>query len=626
MAAAICTCAAAIAQTPGSPTAPYTRSATQNGTDITLTITPVDAAASAGPTLQELENVLVRVKLTDKVTGSPLPGALPAAWIDNHHGTELISQPQCVGEVKRFAEGSTFSHAQLDLTSFYVVIMNTDATLTVVDPRFGYGDTRLLAMVPLDGPAGDWAVTENAERIFVSVPASEKLLAVDTASWKIVAAASGIPKASRVVLQPDEAYVWVSYAGEGADSGVVAIDAHTLKTVARIRTGSGYHHIAFSDDSSLAFVSNRDDGTVSVVDVRKLAKVSDVTAGAKPGWIAYSALANAAYVADEGDGTIVVIDGTTHQVRAKMTATPGLGQIRFAPGGRFALAVNPQDDEVYVVDSASDRIVQKGTLDKSPDEISFTNKQAHIRHRGTDAVLMIALESLGRADAELSVADFSGGRHSPGEMTLSSPADSIVQASGENAVLVANPGDRSVYFYMEGAAAPMGNFSDYGHEPRAVLSIDRNLRERAPGVYETNATLPAEGAYDLALFLDRPRIVSCFDLPIAPDPRLASLKKPKLHVEPRVAPTAGVNQSVHVAFRLTEVTSGKPLPDAQDVVVLMMGPAWQHRDVARYRGDGVYSVDFSVPTPGMYSVLLSSSSLGVNYAPYATLQVQGASK
>jgi len=162
VAAAICTCAAAIAQTPNPPPGPYTRSATQNGTDITVTITPVDPAAGDGSTLQELENVLVRVKLTDKVTGSPLPGALPAAWVDSHHGADLITQSQCVGEVKRFAEGSTFSHAQLDLTSFYVVLMNTDATLTVVDPRFGYGDTRLLAMVALDGPAEDWAVTENA--------------------------------------------------------------------------------------------------------------------------------------------------------------------------------------------------------------------------------------------------------------------------------------------------------------------------------------------------------------------------------------------------------------------------------------------------------------------------------
>ena len=93
MAAAMYISAAAIAQTPGSPTAPYTRSATQNGTNITVTITPVDPAAGAGPTLQELQNVLVRVKLTDKVTGSPLPGALPAAWIDNHHGAGSTPGP-----------------------------------------------------------------------------------------------------------------------------------------------------------------------------------------------------------------------------------------------------------------------------------------------------------------------------------------------------------------------------------------------------------------------------------------------------------------------------------------------------------------------------------------------------
>lgn len=626
MAAATSLTAAAISQTPGSPPAPYTRSVTQNSTNVTATISPVDPAGAAATGLQEFENVLVRVKLTDASTGSPLPGALPAAWIDSHSTAGPTTQQQCVGEVKRFAEGSTFSHTRLDLTSFYVVLLNSDATLTVVDPRFGYGDTRLLAMVTLDGPAEDWALTENAERIFVSVPASGKLLAVDTASWKIVAEASGIPKAARVVLQPDEAYVWVAYSGQEQGSGVAVIEARTLKVVAQIRTGAGYHHIAFSEDSSLAFVSNPDDGTVSIVDVRKLSKVADLAVGAKPGWIAYSALAKAAYVANEGDGTIVAIDGTTHQVLAKIKATPGLGQIRFAPGGRFALAVNPQDDEVYVVDSASNQIVQKGKLDKGPDEIAFTNKQAHIRHRGTDAVLMIALASLGRPDQAISVADFSGGRHAPGKMSLPSPADSIVQASGENAVLVANPGDASVYFYMEGAAAPMGNFSNYGHEPRAVLSIDRNLRERAPGVYETNATLPAEGAYDLAFFVDRPRIVSCFDLRVAADPKLARLKAPKLDIEPRVASTAMVNQPVHLSFRLTVAGSGKAQPDVQDVVVLMMGPMWQHRDVARYRGDGVYSVDFSVPTPGTYSVLLSSSSLGVNYTKYASLQVQGQGK
>jgi len=53
----------------------------------------------------------------------------------------------------------------------------------------------------------------------------------------------------------------------------------------------------------------------------------------------------------------------------------------------------------------------------------------------------------------------------------------------------------------------------------------------------------------------------------------------------------------------------------------MMGPAWQRRQVATHCGDGVYAVDFTVPTPGVYNVLLSSSSLGLSYQQYATVKI-----
>ena len=51
--------------------------------------------------------------------------------------------------------------------------------------------------------------------------------------------------------------------------------------------------------------------------------------------------------------------------------------------------------------AASNRVVQQGKLDKAPDQIAFTNTHAHIRHRGRDVVLMIALASLGRTAGEL---------------------------------------------------------------------------------------------------------------------------------------------------------------------------------------------------------------------------------
>src|SRR5260370_2926314 len=98
---------------------------------------------------------------------------------------------------------------------------------------------------------------------------------------------------------------------------------------------------------------------------------------------------------------------------------------------------------------------------------------------------MIQLESLGKENKPVSVADFPGGQHPAGRMSAPSPADSVVRALGEDGVLVANPGDRAVYYYMEGMAAPSGNFSTYDREPRAVMVIHRNLRGRTPVTYET---------------------------------------------------------------------------------------------------------------------------------------------
>jgi hypothetical protein len=283
--------------------------------------------------------------------------------------------------------------------------------------------------------------------------------------------------------------------------------------------------------------------------------------------------------------------------------------------------VNPSGDRIYVIDAASNQIVQRGKVDKGPNQIAFTNKTAHIRLKGSDSVLMIALESLGQPDTDISVADFSGGRSAPGDMSRPTPADGIVQASGENAVLVANPGDKAVYFYMEGSAAPMGNLSNYGHEPRAVLSVDRNLRELSPGVYETTAMLPAAGSYDFALFLDRPLIVACFDLTVAPDPLIKHDTLQKRKVEPRVVQSALVGERVRAAFRIALVDGDKPDEEAKDVVILMAGPAWQHRELARHLGDGIYAVDFAVPTPGVYNVFLSSPSRGLLYRRYATVTV-----
>jgi len=149
----------------------------------------------------------------------------------------------------------------------------------------------------------------------------------------------------------------------------------------------------------------------------------------------------------------------------------------------------------------------------------------------------------------------------------------------------------------------MGNLTTYGHEPRAVLSVERNLRERRPGVYETSTTLPAAGSYDLALFLDQPRFTSCFDLAIAPDPALHSAEKPRVKIESHVPSSVVRGQPAHLAFRI------RPETQIADLVILVVGAGWQHRQLAQPQENGFYAADFNIPVTGIYRVLVTAPSL-----------------
>jgi hypothetical protein len=101
------------------------------------------------------------------------------------------------------------------------------------------------------------------------------------------------------------------------------------------------------------------------------------------------------------------------------------------------------------------------------------------------------------------------------------------------------------------------------------------------------------------------------------------MKPPNMKIEPRVVSTIAAGEPAHLAFRLTYADTGQPDTDSKDVVILMMGPMWQRREVAANRGNGIYSVDFAVPTVGLYNVLLGSRSLGLNYTKYADVDVKG---
>jgi DNA-binding beta-propeller fold protein YncE len=595
------------------------------GVGVEFSVSPLAPAATGGEGLVEGATVRVQFRIFDVASGTPTTGARPAAWMDLHRPGEARTPEHCKQQVQAFMSGALGARATLDLNTYHVLSLNDGPSVTVMDPRFGFGESRLLAWIQLPQPGEDWVLSRDQRALFVSLPEAGQLAIIDTAVWKIASTLDVGVRPARVALQADGRYLWVANdapASARGRSGVTVVDTAERKVVAFIPTGSGRHEIAFSADDRYAFVTNRVAGTLSVIDIRSLRKVKDLWTGRTPVAVAYSPRARAAYVAHQSDGSIVAVDDSKLTIRARLRTSPGLRTLRFTPDARYGLVLNSRESMLYIFDTVHNRIIQSGHVGQHPEQLAFTENLAYVRSRDSEIVYMVPLETIGQQSG-IAAVDFPGGQLTPGRGARPSLADAIVPAPGGPAVVVANPADRMIYYYKEGMAAPMGSFRNYGGEPRAVLIVDRTLRERPPGTYGTEVQLTSGGEYSVAFFLDSPRVIHCFDLKVQGSPKKNQLAR--LRIEPLIKEQRFMSrQELALRFRAIDPESGQPLSGLRDIGVLtfLSSGTWQKRQWAQHVADGVYEVPFAPPGPGIYFVFWECPSRGVRYnqIPYLTLE------
>ena len=565
----------------------------------------------------------VRFKIVEATGRKAVSNLRPAAWIDRREVAQTPNPRECREQVQQFLQPSFSKRPTLDLNSYFILALNNEPNISVIDPLSGFGGSKLYNLIPLSSAGEDWVMSADKKRLYVSMPLVNQVAVIDLRTWKPIANIDAGMKPTRVALQHDGRYLW---AGNDAtvekDDGVTVIDTEALKVAARIKTGVGHHEIAFTDDDSLAFVTNKQDGTLSVVDVRKLAKATDIKVGSLPAAVAVSSLSKSVYVGNEGDGTIVALDGLRFEILARMKGQPGLRAIRIPREGRFGFGVNPMTSTVYIFDVSSNRLVNAVPVGPGADQITFTREFAYVRSAGSEFVTMIKTAELGK---EASVSRFPAGQKAPKESPASSLADAIVPGPEEGSVLVANPADKMIYFYNEGMAAPMGSFQNYRRDPKALLVLDNGLREAPSGVYTTTVRLTDAGHYTIAFLLDSPRVVSCFDFTVAENP---ALPKPTVSAIKIVLlmkdTTLHVGERYNLRFKVTDAVSSQPKANLDDIGVLVfLAPGiWQQREAAKPAGDGVYEMSFVPPQSGVYYVFFQSPSLGIrfNQLPPLTLQ------
>ncbi|MBC8031804.1 MAG: cytochrome D1 [Pyrinomonadaceae bacterium] len=584
----------------------------QEGVGVEFSMDPVPAGTGHAAKLLAGTEATIRFKIYDANTRKALNNLRPAAWLDLRDAGAVPGARECREKVQSFLQASFTRRPSLDLNSYFILALNNEPNISVIDPLSGFGGTKLITLVALPSPGEDWVMSADKKRLYVSLPRTNQVAVIDVANWKVVANVEAGVNPSRLVLQNDGRYLWVGNdAANETDSGVTVIDTTTLKVAARVSTGLGHHEIVLTPNDRSAFITNKESGTLSVVDGRSLTRVKDIKVGALPVSLAFSALSQAVYVANEGDGTVFAINSARFETLAKLPTAPGIRTVRISPDGRYGFVVNQATSVVYIFDLSTHRLAHTVPVGSKPDQITFTQQFAYVRAAGSEFVTMINLAGLGK---EAAISRFPGGQKAPQDSLHASLAGAMVPAPEPGAVLVANAADKMIYFYTEGMAAPMGSFQNYKREPRAILVLNNSLRETEPGVYSTNVRLTGAGTYDVALLLDTPRLVNCFNLTIAENPDHPKEQAVPIKVEMLPGDTAlRVGKEYKVRFKVTDAKTNQPKPDLEDMGVLVfLAPGiWQQRAWAKPAGNGAYEMSFVPPEPGVYYVFFQSPSLGV---------------
>ncbi|MFQ5433328.1 MAG: YncE family protein [Anaerolineae bacterium] len=589
---------------------------TQNGVSVTFTIAPfAEVEDAAAPSIMEGDYALASFMVQDAETQEALAGIRPFAWIAlNTSATQTGSS--CAEQVEAYLSGALTSRPDVDLNSYFILVMNNDATISVLDPRADVaGMTQLFDMILLNRPGEDWVMQPDGRQLFVTMPTANQIAVVDMETFGIVKSAAAGAAPTQIMLAPDGNTIWVGNDSVNInESGITVIDRATYETAAFIQTGNGPHDLAFSPDGTAVYITNMTDGTLSIIDVTQLTLRQQVPVGTRPFRVDVSNMTGTVYVANQNSGTISVID-SNGEVAATLTVSPGISDLALSPDGRWLFVTDPTNGTAVIFDTSNHMLTFQLDIPGGPDRINFSETAVYIQSLGSPSVTTIQLADL-EGDTDLPVTTLPMGQGAPGTAAFSAAAAPMQPIADENAMLFVNPADRLTYYYSEGATAPLGSFQAHGRIPRAVQVANRSLMEVEQGIYAAQLRMPRSGDFQAVFFLQEPRVIHCFPFSADPNPAYALDADDLL---PQIAfltagqqPTAG--QPFTLEIELTDPVTGLPIPDVNDLYALASNPAgWSSTFDATPVADGVYQIEITVPESGIYYVNFAIPSRGAYY-------------
>lgn len=549
------------------------------------------------------------ISLADSASGQAIGGARPAAWLIARRSEAVSSERSCEDKANALVSGSLGAQADVDLNGYRLVTLNQDNTLAFINPHVGLQNSKLESIVQLPGTGHDLVAVPRAQRLFVSLRDEGAVALIDLSTRQLLRTVStgegSLP--TRLALEEDARRVWV-----GLDGGrqVLALDATSGQVVSRVEVGEGLHTFTVEPGLPWIFVTNASSSTVTVIDRKTLRAVANIAVGQTPVASRWSRSAQRLVVLSIHAGELALVDPVTSSVSHRMALARGAAELGLFDEGRRAMVLNGRTDTVTLLDLATSRVVAQMPVAGQPDQLAFSREYAYVRSQQSAHVQVINLAQA--REGRLQSVSVPMGRSTPADAPAAFNVASVFAPAPEgNGVLQANPGDGSVYRYAEGMMVPVGSFSNYRRQARALLVLDTSLVERAPGRFETSMRIERSGRYDLVVRNLRPSITTCFVVEargVAPDVLHPQTPPPVLiGVERSDARTAVLR------FKLADA-SGQPL-DSADVRVLAV--QWRGTVQVRARAEreapGQYTATLSGLSPAEFELLVQAPSRELSF-------------
>lgn len=599
----------------------------RDGLRIQFSIDPV-AEQYARDALYADQLVRIRMAITREADGHPLNNWNVGAWLDRAMSAASGAMPACAQRVAGYLGGDLLQRPLLDLTGYYVLTLDAEPSVSVLDPAVSFaGRSSLYGALKLKGRGFDWVKTSDDAKLFVGLAEEPAVAIADLQTFQVLThvALPGLP--TRLALAPDERLLWVGHIAAtktGQQDGATVIDTVTNHVVTSLPLPGGHHEFAFSEDGRYVYATSRRAGTVTVLDAAMFSIVRTMTVPGEP----------MSMVSTPSNGLLWVVDGKhgrVHRYSAQglpidsIALQPGIGPAKLSPDGRYVLVANPSQHRVSVLNAATGRPVHAITVSGKPYDIIFSGQYVYVRNLESEQVALISIAALERPNPMPQYIPAGSGILAQAKEGLPI-ASTMGLTLNKGGAFLASPTERTVYHYMEGMNAPDSGLRAYGHTPMAALAIQRGLRQVGPGEYSAIVKLPSAGRMVLAIASDAPQLRECIGLHIERAP--ATLVSQRVAFEWLGGPVARalVGQPITLRVRLKE--GAQPDDHVLNRFELFVVPArggrsarWPLRTDEHTAGQLIGEGTLSEPG-GYYVHILGSQAVE---ATFSTLVVESAS-